>query len=243
MRASVRFADCSVFLSHDSLEQCARALNIDERRCRVIPIGPDDLFFDDRPTQSAAGIRDTILAVGDVYPHKRFELAIDALSNLHGSHPGLELKIAGRPVDRAYFSELQSRVSKLGLADRVEFLGGLSVDQLIECYRSSRIYVATSSLETFGLTPIEAMACGLPVIASRESATPEICGEAAIYFDSDAVSLANRIRSLLSDREKWLDIQQRGRDRALLFSWERIGTQYAELVEESIVSGSTRQIA
>ncbi len=242
MRVSTRRATRNVFLSRDSIDQCAKVLNLSRQECRVIPIGPDDAFFRDRPRPGLVARSSTILAVGDVYPHKRFELAIDALSELRDSHPDLELKIAGRPIDRNYLDQLESRISQLDLDDRVHFLGGLPLEKLIEVYESSRLYVAASSLETFGLTPLEAMACGLPIVACRESATPEICGDAATYFESDSRSLAESIRSILENDQKWRELQRKGRERSVLFSWEQIGTRYAELIEEVVNNPYTERI-
>jgi glycosyltransferase involved in cell wall biosynthesis len=207
---------------------------MDEKSVTVIPIGPDDEFFDSEPPRDLEDRDPYLLSIGDIYPHKRLELAIEGLAILKEAHPNLELRIAGREMDSDYKSRLLRTIEDLAVEDRVEFVGSLSPVEVKQLYRSTMIFVTTSALESFGLTPIEAMASGLPVIASRSSAIPEICGDAAIYFDEQEGSLAERVDSLLSDAELWRRRQDSGLAHCRKYAWSCIGEQYAELIERTM---------
>lgn len=234
MKASIPRAASHVFLSRESISQCRKRFQISEEKARIIPIGPDDVFFLDRPQDEGSRLEPTIAAVGDLYTHKRFELIIEALHRLKDIHPNLRLEIAGRPVDQAYTAKLDQQVEALGLADRVHFLGSLPQAKILDLFRTSSVFVSTSALETFGLTPVEAMAAGVPVIASRESAVPEVCGDAASYFDGSASDLATRIRAILEQPAVRLSHRESGWARAEHFSWKNIAGQYATVIEAAM---------
>jgi len=240
MRLSTRYAAHNVFLSRDSVKECGKRVSLLAKRCHVIPIGPEGVFFSERQLPALDERGPMLLAVSDFYPHKRIEVIIDALDRLRSDHPELKLQIAGRPIDKEYHRNLMEKVSQLKLQDRVSFLGGVSTEDLLTLYANSRIYVTATSLETFGLTPVEAMSCGLPVIAALDSATPEICGDAAIYFESGAGSLAESIDTLLNDDEQWRNLQRSGIRRARQFSWDRIANQYAELIEKTLQDAQSK---
>jgi len=224
----------NVFLSCDSRERSALRMAMDEASTEVIPIGPEACFLTHGESLGRRQRKERILTVGDIYPHKRFEILIEALPIVLRVRPKVDLAIAGNPVDRQYMDYLYRLSKDLGVADRVSFLGSVPRDSLIELYDSAAVFVSASRLETFGLTPIEAMARGLPVIATRESATPEICGEAALYFDGSCTGLAEAISGLLIDESLWTQTQQSGRQHAQMYSWESIAKRYVELIETSV---------
>ncbi len=104
------------------------------------------------------------------------------------------------------------------LPDGVEALGDVPVEERVRLYRRAALLVFPSLYEGFGLPPLEAMACGCPVAASRAGALPEVCGDAAVLFDpGDPAAIAAGIEEGL---ERAAELSAAGPARAALFSWE-----------------------
>jgi glycosyltransferase involved in cell wall biosynthesis len=121
----------------------------------------------------------------------------------------------------------------------VEFLGKISKDEVIELYGRGLVYVVASRLESFGLTPLEAMACGLPVVSARLSASPEICGSAATYFDPyTPEQLATSIAGLIGSRSAWEDRRDSGLARVQEFSWRAVSGRYRAALEAILRGGA-----
>jgi glycosyltransferase involved in cell wall biosynthesis len=117
---------------------------------------------------------------------------------------------------------LQDRISALGIDDRVDWRPYASDDELPELYRRARMLVLPSLYEGFGLTALEAMACGTPVVVSDRSSLPEVVGDAGVLVDpDDRMSIAAAIRRVFTDDAFAHAHSQLGLARAQLFSWER----------------------
>jgi len=113
-------------------------------------------------------------------------------------------------------------VRALGIAERVVFAGAISAAEKVAFYQMADCYVAPSIYEGFGLTPLEAMACGAPVVAADASCTPEVVGEAGLLVaPEDAIGFAEAVIRVLTDEGLAGRLRQRGLDRARHFSWER----------------------
>ncbi|MBK7949407.1 MAG: glycosyltransferase family 4 protein [Deltaproteobacteria bacterium] len=236
MRATVSRVGRNVFLSADSADRCRRSIDLPETSVEIAPIGIDARFYSNTALPRPFADRDPyLLAVGDVYAHKRFELAIEALAALGDRGAGIELRIAGRILDPPYHARLVDRIEQSGLHERVRFLGHVPRERLIELYGSGLALITSSRLETFGLTPIEAMACGLPVVACAESAVPEVCGDGADYAsEATGVALAQQLERLLSNPADWQDLQRRGLERSRRFAWPVVAERYARILESLI---------
>jgi glycosyltransferase involved in cell wall biosynthesis len=239
MRNSVRQADTNVFLSQESLSQCGRVMDVPRDRSTVIPLGLGAEWLN-RGEPVRKEYRDALLVmVGDVYAHKGYDVALRALALLRSSHPTLRLAIAGAVVEPRDLENLQRLASELEISDRVEFLGKISKDEVIELYGRGLVYVVASRLESFGLTPLEAMACGLPVVSARLSASPEICGSAATYFDPyTPEQLATSIAGLIGSQSVWEDRRDSGLARVQEFSWRAVSGRYRAALEAILRGGA-----
>lgn len=155
-----------------------------------------------------------VLAVGSINPNKNFRsiaLAVKLLGNIN-----FELVIAGSTNPKV-FSKLPAP-----LPNDVKHLGYVSDGELRALYEHATCFIYPSFYEGFGLPPLEAMACGCPVIVSNTASLPEVCGEAAIYCDpEDPEDIAEKIRHLLSNEALQKELQQKGLERAKQFTWER----------------------
>lgn len=205
-------ADAIFTVSEAAREDLVRFAGAPRERVHVTPNGVDPRFFDARPREGPYG--PYLLAVGTLEPRKNLPIVLEALRALRREGRDLALVVAGR---QAWTHSLP-----LGdLAPHVRLLGTVPDDELAELYAGAACFVMPSLHEGFGLPLAEAMAAGVPAVASDIPALREVGGETVRYADPrDAESFAQAIRRALDDRE---GSQLRGaaaRGRARRFRWE-----------------------
>ena len=160
-----------------------------------------------------------VLYVGNIKPHKNIERMIDAFGRARpDGPPGLKLVIIGDEVSK--YPSLRQMVHRHKLDKHVRFLGFQPQETLASFYRLSGAFVFPSLYEGFGLPPLEAMACGTPVITSNVSSLPEIAGDAALLVDPyDVDAIAGAMLQVFADRSLRETLIARGRERVRQFSW------------------------
>lgn len=180
-----------------------------------------------------------LLVVGNQKPHKNLGAALQVLARLRGERPGLRLVVAGRhyPGDEP----LATRARGLGVEDAVVDLGAVDDDLLRALYGSAECLLFPSYFEGFGLPVLEAMAWGLPVVASNRASIPEAVGDAGLMADPDDWdAMAEAVRSLrpgpLRD-----EMVARGRRRAALVTWDATAERTVELLLEVAGRGAPRR--
>ena len=196
------------------------------REATVVRSGLDIDGF--QPRFEKANAVFTILATGILFPHRRFEDAIRAVALVRDRGVTAELRIVGSP-DFApdYASFLQTEVTRLGLADRVSFLGRVSEADLREEYRAADVFVFPNHEQTWGLAVFEAMASGTPVVVSRTAGASEVLAHtqnALLVDPKEPRQLADALARLVEDRELYGRLQREGRrfvERNI--SWSRYG--------------------
>lgn len=212
---------------------------VDERRVRVTAAGIGAEFScgesaDVREHRCRLGLpSDYALFVGTIEPRKNLELLVRAYGRLK---TGAHLVLAGR-LGWGY-DGLLAEVKKQGLADRVLLTGYVSPEDLPWVYRGARIFVYPSLYEGFGFPPLEAMACGIPVVATKGSALEEnLKGAATLVSAHGADELAGAMARLLEDEQARTDHREAGLRRAAEFGWEsaarNIQQCYRELAGKS----------
>ncbi len=175
-------------------------------------------FSPEGPAVSPGGY---LLYVSSLNPFKRPDSAVRALAHLRraGFNPP-PLKLVGRP-DPADRERVLALAREEGVADLTEVVGVVPHADLGRFYRGAAAMVYPSAVETFGLPPLEAMACGCPVIASNRTSVPEIVGDGALLVDPDDIpGLAAAIRSVLTDSDLRSDLRRRGSANLGRFTWE-----------------------
>jgi glycosyltransferase involved in cell wall biosynthesis len=117
------------------------------------------------------------------------------------------------------------------------FSGYIPDDELIRLYSEAKLFVYPSYYEGFGLPPLEAMACGCPVVVSNVASLPEVCGNAAQYVDPDNIEgIAEGIHKVLTDEPLRQSMMEKGLERAKLFSWEKAAKEHIKVFEEVLSS-------
>lgn len=181
------------------------------------------------------GVEDKfLLFVGTIEPRKNLLTLIRAFVEvLRVSRTPLQLVITGR---KGWLTDdLFAYINESGIADRLRFTGYVSDDDLCALYSSCSAFVYPSTYEGFGLPPLEAMACGAPVIASRIPSIIEVVGRAARLVAPEEVgALAQSIVSVLEDKDQRLCLSTEAVRRAAEFSWERTARSVREVYSEAL---------
>lgn len=184
---AVARADLVISVSETAAGDISASLGIDPARVAVVPNYAAEPFRPDGPAQEVAarrGLGRFVLAVGDIGPRKNLGALAEAVS-LVGAD-GLELVIVGRRRAAAQLNGHEAR-----------FLGHIPDGELAALYRSAAVVCAPSLYEGFGLTLLEALACGAPVVASDRGAHPEVARDAALLVPPTAAGLAEGLRAAL----------------------------------------------
>ncbi len=185
------------------------------------------------PAVKPRGEHPLLLYVGRLKRYKGIELGFDALARLRGKFPRLEYAIAG---GGDYLPELQRQVAARGLAEHVSFRGFVSHAEKVALMQRADLLLYTSPKEGWGLSVIEANACGTPVVASDSPGLQESVRDGVTGFlvpHGDATALARRMDQLLSEPALYASFRRAALDWAHSFTWERASAETLALLEEA----------
>ncbi|QXV66390.1 glycosyltransferase family 4 protein [Mucilaginibacter sp. 21P] len=174
-----------------------------------------------------------LLFVGRVNVRKNLLNLVKAL--LYISNQDIPLVIAGERNNLT--DELETLIAQHNLSHRIIITGHVPEADLQVIYACATIFCFPSYAEGFGLPPLEAMKCGVPVIVSDRTAMPEVCGDAAVYIDPDnPYDIARKIDTLLNNPDLYNDKVAKGLQRAEKFVWSRSAQQILTIIEEAGVN-------
>lgn len=172
-----------------------------------------------------------ILFVGTLEPRKNIPSLVNAYAEAKPLHGDFQLVLAGG-LGWVY-DEIFDAIEKSGVKENIILTQYISWEELHALYHGASLFVFPSFYEGFGLPPLEAMACGVPVITSNVSSLPEVVGDAAALVDpADEEQLTHSMENVLSDASLRHDLVQKGFERAKLFSWEKTAEQTLNLYEK-----------
>lgn len=214
---------------------------VDPAKITVIPNGVDTTVYRPQPPtlrERLGGFDPLLLSVGRVIPQKGLPLLIEALATLAADHSRLGLAIVGQGKA---IPELRADARRRGIEDRVVFAGFLEDSLLPAAYSSADVHVLPSLWEVFGIVLVEAMACGLPCVASDAGGIAEVVadGRTGLLFPrGDARALAERVRVLVEDAPLRRRMAADARRRAVeVFDWDRIAERTETFYESLIAMG------
>jgi glycosyltransferase involved in cell wall biosynthesis len=172
-----------------------------------------------------------ILTVGTLEPRKNIIRLLQAFKKLR------ERGFAGKLIHVGpkgwLFDDILAEIERLELRESVRFLGLVPLDDLVRLYNAALMFVYPSLYEGFGLPPLEAMACGCPVVTSNTSSFPEVVGLAALMVDPyDVSQIADAMLRVIEDRVFATSMREQGLERARLFSWRRCAQETVAAYEQ-----------
>ena len=225
---AVRHTDAIIAVSEATKRDVVRLLGVPEHRVTVIYEAASPIFRPVRTPELVQRVRgrfgilgDFILFVSTIEPRKNISLLLKAFRQLLDDyHPDVKLVLAG---EKGWlYEQILELATDLHLADDVIFVGRVSTEELLWLYNVAQMLVAPSIYEGFGLTPLEAMACGTPVVVSNVSSLPEVVGDAGLLVDpNDVEELTVAMWRMLSDSDLRTSLIEKGLKRAQAFSWDR----------------------
>jgi glycosyltransferase involved in cell wall biosynthesis len=243
--AAVRKPDLLTTISYFSKKEIVRLTGATDSKIKVIHLGINKRLFrriDDQTVISR--VREDyqlpeqyILFVGNVKPNKNLRSLVEAFSMLIERTPNLYLMIVGKKEgfitsDSGLFSYIDSNKS---LSERIRFTGFVLTEDLPVIYSLATVFAFPSIYEGFGFPPLEAMACGCPVIASESSSIPEICGDAAYYVNPlNIESIAEGLHTVITNESLKNQLIQKGFEQCSHYSWVESSQQFINVVNELV---------
>jgi glycosyltransferase involved in cell wall biosynthesis len=212
-------ADAIICVSESSRRDLLHFYDVDEQKTHVVYHGFSPLQVDPSVTDpvNGSGIP-YLLYVGSRAEYKNFPLLLEAFSR-SGLAPNYRLLVVG---GGDFSAAEQARITSLGLAGEITLIPKADETTLARVYRDAALFVYPSLYEGFGFPPLEAMSLGCPVLVHRTSSLPEICGDAAFYFDvSDPDELARALVSTLQNAPGLAMKRQLGQQQVKLYDWSQ----------------------
>jgi len=232
-------ADIIIAVSENTKKDLVNLLHIEQERIRVIYEAPSRIYRKIKDRNLVDGIKkryninkDFILYVGMLEPRKNLVRLIKTYKESKTRHKmDYHLVIVG---EKGWmYDEIFKTTKSLNLKSDVIFTGYVGEDDLSLLYNGAKLLVYPSLYEGFGLPPLEAMACGTPVVTSNISSLPEVVGDAAVLVNPyDVDSIAEGILKVLVDGKLKDNLVKKGFNRVKLFSWERTASETLKVYED-----------
>lgn len=238
---AVKKAKRIITVSQATKADIVKFMGCSQEKIQVIANGYDAGMYH-RKHNAADYVRRTyhlegyVLTVGATYPHKNLERLIESYAMLpQRLKDDYKLVVVGGINE--YGRRLQAFAAEKGVAEHLVFTGYLPAEELPHLYSAAHVMVYPSLYEGFGLPPIEAMACGCPVVVSNTSSLPEVGGDAAYYVDPyDATSIARGLEEVMTCSELRERLVPLGLERARLFSWEASARKLLSAIDAELAS-------
>jgi glycosyltransferase involved in cell wall biosynthesis len=210
-------------------DDVARTMRANSRKITVTYEAGDSIDGTPEPVEELED-KQFIMYVGRPLPHKNLERLIDAFNVLKQTHPNLHLALVGKKD--VLYKRHERETNRKGIPD-VHFTGFISDEQLKWMYQHTAAYVFPSLSEGFGLPPLEAMACGAPVVSSNATCIPEVCGDAAYYFDPlNIEEMAVAIGKVIDSEKLRAKLIEAGKKQVKTYSWKRMAEQTLDVYQQ-----------
>lgn len=236
-RNSVRAADRVIAISDFTRSEILREYGLPpEKVVRVYYGGADPLFDPSSAPEPLEpwGVRPPyVLFVSAINKRKNLEVLVKAFARLKKDDAGRALQLVLAGSKSAYFPRLEALYTELGLSADVRVIENPPQGVLRTLYQKAAVFCYPSKLEGFGLPPLEAMACGTPVVASRATAIPEVVGDAGLLVDPDSVEgFEQALRETLTRPDRVSDLKARGARRVKEFTWDLAARQTLDVYRQ-----------
>ncbi|MFH0925329.1 MAG: glycosyltransferase family 1 protein [bacterium] len=235
-----------ITVSEYSKQDMVKHLRISPNKIEVIYNGLDPVFcseekkIKDKRACHPLIARDYLLYVGNFKPHKNLTNLIKSFNILYNTYSkNYDLILAGGNLDEQ--PDLKNLVRQYSLSHVVKSLGYISLKELPPLYSNATLFIYISLYEGFGFPPLEAMACGIPVIVSNRSSLPEIIGDAAVFVDPYNIeNIYEGMISVLSSTYFKNELVAKGKKRAEKFSWKEMSKKVVNVYESTLFGHGNR---
>mgnify|MGYP001568737915 CR=1 FL=1 len=230
---AAKYADALIAVSEATKRDLVKKLKVDPKKISVIYEGIDKDFFYPRGEEEQTKVRSHfgltkpfLLFVGTVQPRKNLKFLIEAFAD--SKLDKYDLVIAGKPG--WLYEEIYQAPKHFGIEDRVKFLGYADLQLLPGLYSAASAFVYPSLYEGFGLPLLEALACGVPIVAADNSSIPEVVGDAGSLFKpNDKKDFVNKLKQVLKKNS----VTNEKREAQLnKFDWDKTARETIELFEK-----------
>jgi len=231
MFAALRYkADAILCDSNFTKNELVRLTGQGRQALYAIHIGLDESWFHVKKHQSPHP-KPFLLFVGNAKPHKNLGRLVEAFEAIKDKIPH-DLVIVGQR--KGFITGDRTATFKAAaVGARVQFTDHVEDELVSQYFAHADALVLPSLYEGFGLPPLEAMACGCPVLVSDTASLPEICGDAALYCDPHSTKdIAHKIRQLMDDEGLREDLRMKGLERAKQFAWDKCAEQTLDVIEQ-----------
>lgn len=243
-------ATAVITVSANTAHDLTQILSLPPAKITIIPLGFDQTYRVYNPDNQADRTKQEeirtkyhlppnyLLFVGTLEPRKNIARLIEAYHDLPAQvKDSTPLLIVGKKG--WHYDAIFKRVEDLGETQRVRFLGYVPDGDLAPLYSLATVAAYPSLYEGFGLPPLEALACGVPLLTSQTSSLPEVVGQAALMVDPyDVAQITHGLEKLLTDQKLRDRLRQAGPEQASQFSWLKTAT----LIERLLVEKSRKSV-
>jgi len=212
------------------LTQALKQGVIGSQKSAIVPLGVNSSEF--HPTGEEEPFA---LYLGRIHPHKSLELAVRAMEK---TEPEKSLIIAGDMEAHHlwYKKRLEDIAKRIGISDRFKIVLSPTNDQVVRLMQRCSVFLFPSTIDTFGLVVLEAMACGKPVIACRKGGAPELLDDCGFLLDPDVRQWQETVKKLLSNPDLRLETGRKAFERSKLYSWQNTANSLLHVLESFLAS-------
>jgi len=237
--AGLRKSNRIITISEFSKQEIIKELKYPEERIDIVSVAVDHEVYQpkrDKTLLKSVHIPEnqkTILYVGSETPRMNLDFLLESLSKLKKTFPDFKLIKVGDPQSFGAREHFLNSIKENGLENNVIFTGYIAEEDLPKWYNATDLLVYPCLYAGFGVPPLEAMACGTPVITSNTSSLPEVVGDAGIMVDpNDSETMSKSIFELLTNESQREEMIQRGLKRSKLFNWDDSAKITSEIYAE-----------
>jgi glycosyltransferase involved in cell wall biosynthesis len=241
LKSAVKWADRIITVSEYTKQDIIKHLNADESKIRVIYQASDHRFHPMLKKEVVEKVKlkysihgKYILSVGKSYTHKNIPHLIKAFNNLL-SRESIEhqLVLIGDKFWGPANLETQKTIAELNIEKKINWIGFVDDEDMPAIYNGAELFAFPSYFEGFGLPLLEAMSCGVPVVASNVTSIPEVIGDAGLLVSPTNVEeLTLNMEAILKDKELKDFLIKKGLERSKKFSWEKCATETLKVYNE-----------